>query len=75
MIMISSALVLSTIFSLIAYQINQGLAIKESERQVKSLMSAVKNTASAALFSSNEAVGMDAINGLLGTDVIYSVTL
>jgi|GEM_PF-5189177 len=75
MIMISSALILSTIFSLIAYQINQGLAIKESERQVKSLMSAVKNTASAALFSSNEAVGMDAINGLLGTDVVYSVTL
>jgi signal transduction histidine kinase/DNA-binding response OmpR family regulator len=75
MIMVSSALILSTIFSLIAYQINQGLAIKESERQVKSLMSAVKNTASAALFSSNEAVGMDAINGLLGTDVVYSVTL
>jgi len=75
MIMVSSALVLSTIFSLIAYQINQNLAIEESERQVKSLMSAVKNTASAALFSSNEAVGMDAINGLLGTDVVYSVTL
>ena len=75
MIMVSSALILSTIFSLIAYQINQGLAVEESERQVKSLMSAVKNTASAALFSSNEAVGMDAINGLLGTDVVYSVTL
>ncbi|MFT7373172.1 MAG: signal transduction histidine kinase/CheY-like chemotaxis protein [Oleiphilaceae bacterium] len=75
MIMVSSALVLSTIFSVIAYQINQGIAVKESERQVKSLMAAVKNTASAALFSSNKAVGMDAINGLLGTDVVYSVTL
>ncbi len=75
MVMVSSALVLSTIFSLIAYQINQRLAVEESERQVHSLMAAVKNTASAALFSSNQAVGMDAINGLLGTDVVYSVTL
>jgi len=75
MIMVSSALVLSTIFSLIAYQINQQLAVEESERQVKALMAAVKNTASAALFSSNETVGMDTVNGLLQTDVVYSVTL
>jgi len=75
MIMVSSALVLSTVFSLIAYQINQRIAEEESESQVKDLMAAVKNTASAALFSANETVGMDAINGLLGTDVVYSVTL
>ena len=75
MIMISSALVLSAIFSIIAYQVNQRVAVEDSERQVKNLMAAVKNTASAALFSSNEAVGMDAVNGLLGTDVVYSVTL
>jgi len=75
MIMVSSALLLSIVFSLIAYQVNQQIAIEDSERQVKDLMAAVKNTASAALFSSNEAVGHDAVNGLLGTDVVYSVTL
>jgi len=75
MIMVSSALVLSAIFSVIAYQVNQRVAINDSERQVEGLMAAVKNTASAALFSSNEAVGMDAVNGLLGTEVVYSVTL
>lgn len=75
MIMISSALVLSTIFSLIAYQINQRLALQEAEKQVNSLMEAVKNTASAALFSSNETVAWDAVNGLLGTDVVYSAEL
>jgi signal transduction histidine kinase/CheY-like chemotaxis protein/HPt (histidine-containing phosphotransfer) domain-containing protein len=75
MIMISSALVLSTIFSLIAYQLNQRLALEEAERQVLSLMAAVKNTASAALFSSNETVAWDAINGLLGNEVVYSAEL
>lgn len=75
MIMVSSALVLSTIFSLIAYQLNQRLALEESERQVSNLMAAVKNTASAALFSSNEMVAWDAVNGLLGTDVVYSAEL
>jgi signal transduction histidine kinase/CheY-like chemotaxis protein len=75
MIMVSSALVLSTIFSLIAYQLNQRIALEESERQVLNLMAAVKNTASAALFSSNETVAWDAINGLLGTDVVYSAEL
>ena len=75
MIMISSALVLSTIFSLIAYQLNQRIALEESERQVLSLMAAVKNTASAALFSSNETVAWDAINGLLENEVVYSAEL
>ncbi len=75
MIMVSSALVLSTIFSLIAYQLNQRLALEESERQVLSLMAAVKNTASAALYSSNETVAWDAVNGLLGTEVVYSAEL
>ena len=75
MIMVSTALVLSTIFSLIAYQLNQRIALEESERQVLSLMAAVKNTASAALFSSNETVAWDAINGLLGTNVVYSAEL
>jgi signal transduction histidine kinase/response regulator RpfG family c-di-GMP phosphodiesterase len=75
MIMISSSLVMSTIFSLIAYQVNQRLALQESERQVRGLMKAVKNTAAAAIFSKNIDVGQDAINGLLGTQVIYSATL
>lgn len=75
MIMVSSAFVLSTIFALIAYQFNQKQAEEESQRQVHSLLAAVKNTASAALFSANEAVGWDAINGLLGTNVIYSAEL
>ena len=75
MIMISSSLVMSTIFSLIAYQVNQRLALQESERQVQGLMKAVKNTAAAAIFSKNMVVGQDAINGLLGTQVIYSATL
>lgn len=75
MIMISSALVLSTIFSLIAYQLNKQFAVEESQAQVRSLMSAVKNTASAALFSGNEEVGWDAINGLIANDVVYAAEL
>jgi signal transduction histidine kinase len=75
MIMVSSALVLSAIFSLLAYQVNQRFAVQESETQVRNLMSAVKNTASAALFSGNEAVGWDAINGLLGNDVVHAAEL
>ncbi len=75
MIMLTSSLVMSTLFSLIAYQINQQLAVQESERQILGLMKAVENTAAAAIFSNNIAVGQDAINGLLGTNVIYSATL
>jgi len=75
LIMMANALVFSTIFSLIAYKLNQNLAEEESKRQVHSLLAAVKKTASAALFSSNEVVGWDAINGLLGTEVIYSAEL
>ncbi|MFV1873350.1 MAG: ATP-binding protein [Oleiphilus sp.] len=75
MIMLSSAFLLSTIFSLLAYHLNQKLALEEAERQVHSLMAAVKNTASAALFSSNETVAWDAVNGLLGTEVVYSAEL
>jgi signal transduction histidine kinase/DNA-binding response OmpR family regulator len=75
LIMMANSLVLSTVFSVVAYQVNQNLAEEESRRQVMSLMAAVKNTASAALFSENKAVGLDAINGLLGTDVVYSAKL
>jgi len=75
LIMMANALVLSTLFSIIAYQINQRLAEEESKRQVHSLLAAVRKTASAAIFSENEVVGWDAVNGLLGTDVIYSAEL
>ena len=51
MVMISSALILSMLFSTLAYQLNQSRALEESEKQVRTLMAAVKNTASAALFS------------------------
>ncbi len=75
LIMVANSLVLSTIFGFMAYEVNQRQAVEESERQVKSLLAAVKNTASAALFSENKAVGQDAINGLLGTDVVYSAQI
>ncbi len=75
LIMMANSLVLSIVFSVMAYQVNQILAEAESKRQVMSLLAAVKNTASAALFSENKAVGQDAINGLLGTDVVYSAKL
>jgi len=75
LIMFANSLVLSIVFSFMAYQVNQTLAQEESKRQVLSLLAAVKNTASAALFSENKAVGLDAINGLLGTDVVYSARL
>ncbi|MEH6344352.1 MAG: ATP-binding protein [Bermanella sp.] len=75
LIMVANSLVLSTIFSFMAYEVNQRQAVEESERQVRSLLAAVKNTASAALFSENKAVGQDAINGLLGTNVVYSAQL
>ncbi len=75
MIMVSSALVLSAVFSLLAYHVNQRIAVQESETQVRNLMSAVQNTASAALFSGNEAVGWDAINGLIGNDVVHAAEL
>ncbi len=75
LIMMANSLVLSIVFSVMAYQVNQILAEAESKRQVMSLLEAVKNTASAALFSENKAVGQDAINGLLGTAVVYSARL
>ena len=75
LIMVANSLVLSTIFGFMAYEVNQRQAVEESERHVRSLLAAVKNTASAALFSENKAVGQDAINGLLGTDVVYSAQI
>ncbi len=75
LIMVANSLVLSTVFGFMAYELNQRQAVEESERHVRSLLAAVKNTASAALFSENKAVGQDAIHGLLGTDVVYSAQL
>ncbi len=75
LIMVANSLVMSTVFSFMAYQVNHRLAQEESSRQVHSLLAAVKNTASAALFSENKAVGMDAVDGLLGTEVVYSARL
>jgi len=75
MIMAGCALVLSVVFSIMVYFWSQEQAVAESYRLSQNLMNTVRATASAAAFSGNEAVGQDAINGLLSSDAIYTVRL
>jgi len=75
LIMLACALLLSLIFSAVAYHLNQLQAQQESNVLTRNLMATVKASASAAVFSGNETVGRDAINGLLSNDSVYSVVL
>ncbi|MCG8671830.1 MAG: ATP-binding protein [Pseudomonadales bacterium] len=74
-IMFGCAVVLSLIFSLIAYQLNEDKALRECRSLVKNLIDAVHVSAATAVYSGNEIVGKDTINGLLSNDAVYSVTL
>ncbi|MFT4925783.1 MAG: signal transduction histidine kinase/DNA-binding response OmpR family regulator [Phenylobacterium sp.] len=74
-IMLGCALLLSVLFSAIAFNVIQRQALQESHQLTHNLIAAVKATASAAVFSNNEALGKDAIDGLLGNDAVYSVKL
>lgn len=75
LIMGGCALVLSIIFSIIVYFWSQEEALNDSYHLSENLMNTVSASAAAAAFAGNEAVGQDAINGLLSNDAIYSVTL
>ncbi|MCJ8272983.1 MAG: hypothetical protein MJK04_26740, partial [Psychrosphaera sp.] len=75
LIMLSCALLLTVVFSAIAYQMIQRQVLEESQQLTHNLISAVKEAASAAVFSGDKVVGEDAISGLLTIDAIYSVKL
>ncbi len=74
-VMLGSALLLSVIFSVIAYHLIQRQAQDESVELIQNLITVVNATASAAVFSGNEMLGRDAINGLLSNDAVYSAKL
>lgn len=67
------ALLLSILFSIAVYFIAQAEAVKDSKTMSNDLISTVNASASAAAFSGNDAVANDVIDGLLSTDLIYSV--
>lgn len=74
-IMLGCALLLSLIFGVIAYHLIQRQALDQSVELTTNLIWAVNATASAAVFSGNETLGRDAIDGLLGNEAVYSVRL
>ena len=74
-IMFCCAFLLSVVFSILGFKLIQDDILDESYKLTRNLMATVNATASAAVFSNNEAVGQDAINGLLSNDVIYSARL
>lgn len=75
MIMALSALVLSAVFSIIFFFLTQEQAKGESRALAGDLASALNATAVAAVFSGNQAVGQDVLNGLLNNPAIFKVTL
>lgn len=74
-IMLSCAFFLSLISAVVAFYFNQQQALDESEELVRNLIATVRETSEVAVFSRNESIGMDAINGLLSNSVIHSVAL
>lgn len=74
-IMLGCALVLSLISSVIAYNIIASQALDDANELTRNLMAVVRPTADAAVFSGNEVLAQDAINGLLANEAIYSVQL
>ncbi|UAA37827.1 response regulator [Paraneptunicella aestuarii] len=75
MIMFCCASLLSVAFSILGFHMIQNDVTKESHQLTQNLMAAVKGTATAAVFSNNEAVGQDVIDGLLSNNVVYSAKL
>lgn len=75
LIMFGSALMLSLLFSVVAYRLNEQQALADSQELINSLMETVHVTAATAVYSGNEIVGQDAINGLLSNQVVYAASL
>lgn len=67
--------ILSIVFSAITFQLIQSQAVEDSQELTINLINTVKASAAAAVFSGNQMVGQDAIDGLLANDAVYSVEL
>jgi signal transduction histidine kinase/DNA-binding NarL/FixJ family response regulator len=75
LIMLGCALLLTLVFSGIAYQLIQRQVLEESQQLTHNLINAVKSNATAAVYAGNQFLGKDSISGLLTIDAIYSVKL
>ena len=74
-IMLGCAFGLSLIFSVLAYYFSQQQALDESYSLAGDLIAAVKENASAAVYSADDLLGEESIKGLLANDAVYSAQL
>ncbi|MEN9544661.1 MAG: hypothetical protein RLZZ598_1494, partial [Pseudomonadota bacterium] len=72
---LGAASVLSLAFAGVLFAFNYRTAVHESVAQATTLMQVVRHSAAAAAYSGNQAVGQDAISGLLTSDVIARAEL
>ncbi|MBE0469152.1 MAG: diguanylate cyclase [Methyloprofundus sp.] len=70
-LVLSVALVLALVASVVLYQVEYHRSVMQTEQQLKQLIDAVEQTAVVAVYSHNEQIATEVLVGLLANDSVY----